>query len=82
MHDYLESHYIGDTSVTPDELECWLQLLSTIDYKQEDPLDPAYPHVSRRRRQPRGLAPCQPLSFPAPPSCHFVNNRYASGCAR
>jgi hypothetical protein len=43
MHDYKESHYIGDTTLTQDELERWLQFLSRIDYKQEDPLDPAFP---------------------------------------
>lgn len=43
MHDYQESHYIGDTTLTRDELERWLQFLSRPDYKQEDPLDPAFP---------------------------------------
>ena len=43
MHDYKESHYIGDTTLTPEEFERWLQFLSSMDYKQEDPLDPAFP---------------------------------------
>ena len=43
MHDYKETHYIGDTTLTPDEFERWLQFLSRMDYKQEDPLDPAFP---------------------------------------
>ena len=43
MHDYKETHYIGDTTLTPDEFERWLQFLSSMDYKQEDPLDPAFP---------------------------------------
>lgn len=43
MHDYLESHYIGDTTMTQDEFERWLQFLAQPEYKQEDPLDPAFP---------------------------------------
>ena len=43
MHEYSESHYIGDTALTKDEFECWLQFLSREDYKQEDPLDPKFP---------------------------------------
>jgi hypothetical protein len=43
MHDYKESHYIGDTTVTPAEFESWLHFLSRLDYKQEDPLDPNFP---------------------------------------
>ncbi len=49
MHDYKESHYIGDTTVTAQEFENWLQFLSTMDYKQEDPLDPKFP---KRAPQP------------------------------
>ena len=43
MHDYLESHYIGDTTLTMEELERWLQFLSKREYRQEDPLDPKFP---------------------------------------
>lgn len=43
MHEYKESHYIGDTTVTEAEFECWLQFLTRKDYKQEDPLDENFP---------------------------------------
>ena len=43
MHDYKETHYVGDTTLTPLEFERWLQFLSRQDYKQEDPLDPNFP---------------------------------------
>ena len=33
MHEYKESHYIGDTKLTSDEFELWLQFLTRKDYK-------------------------------------------------
>lgn len=53
MHEYKETHYAGDTSCTPSEFERWLQFLSRKDYKQEDPLDPAFPkRVPEMRETP------------------------------
>eukprot|EP01052_Picozoa_sp_SAG31_P017241 SAG31_NODE_1171_length_9560_cov_11.668745_4_plen_287_part_00 len=43
MHDYKESHYIGDTTLTPAEFRRWILLLSTATYKQENPTDPTFP---------------------------------------
>lgn len=55
MHEYKESHYIGDTTLTSDEFELWLQFLRREDYKQEDPLDPNFP----KRVPMRGESPAE-----------------------
>ena len=55
MHDYKETHYIGDTTLTPDEFELWLEFLSRSDYKQEDPLDSRFP----KGVPGRGISPAQ-----------------------
>jgi hypothetical protein len=43
MHDYKETHYIGDTTLTPSEVRRWIWLLSTSTYKQEDPTHGRFP---------------------------------------
>ena len=35
MHDYKETHYVGDTTLTPKEFNMWIRMLSTPTYKQE-----------------------------------------------
>eukprot|EP01047_Picozoa_sp_COSAG01_P025047 COSAG01_NODE_1567_length_9877_cov_8.690939_8_plen_522_part_00 len=53
MHEYEQTHYVGDTTMSFEEFERWLQLLHREDFKQEDPVDPAFRKIVAQKGAPQ-----------------------------
>lgn len=72
MHEYEQTHYIGDTSMGIEEFELWLQFFHRADYKQEDPLDDAFRKVVAQKGAPLyGTSPAE--YFGATRHKHYSN---------